>query len=172
MRQSITTTAIASAQDTPPTENQSRSDIGRPLAILYDARGSERFDTLASGAGRREIALECRARLDPSHLSCTAANGEVWPSTRRLASARRAAGTKAGRSGFITRRDDPMPDPREPTPTIPPAQDPLRDPVPPPMSDPPATPYRDPVVPPAPGPGESPVRDPQPPPFQDPPQRT
>ena len=65
-----------------------------------------------------------------------------------------------------------MPDPREPTPTIPPAQDPLRDPVPPPMSDPPATPYRDPVVPPAPGPGESPVRDPQPPPFQDPPQRT
>jgi len=55
-----------------------------------------------------------------------------------------------------------MPDPQQPTPTIPPAQDPLRDPVPPPMQDPPATPYRDPVVPPSPGPGESPVRDPQP----------
>ena len=64
-----------------------------------------------------------------------------------------------------------MPDPKEPTPNIPPA-DPAwaaaRDRAAGPA---PATPYRDPVVPPAPGPGESPVRDPEPPPYQDPPQR-
>ena len=50
-----------------------------------------------------------------------------------------------------------MSDPVSPTPPIPPAQDPLRDPMPPPMQDPPAQPFRDPVVPPAPGPGESPL---------------
>src|SRR5207249_2648535 len=82
-------------------------------------------------------------------------------------------GTKRENAALaVSHRGGAMPDPRDPTPNIPPAQDPLRDPVVPPMQDPPATPYRDPVVPPAPGPGESPVHDPQPPPYQDPPQRT
>src|SRR5882757_11467497 len=82
-----------------------------------------------------------------------------------------ARGTKPESGALSGDRGGHMSDPTSPTPPIPPAQDPLRDPVPPPTQDPPAQPFRDPVVPPAPGPGESPVHDPMPPPYQDPPQR-
>ena len=80
-------------------------------------------------------------------------------------------GTKPESGALSGNRGGHMSDPIVPTQPVPPAQDPLRDPVPPPTQDPPAQPFRDPVVPPQPGPGEPPVHDPQPPPYQDPPQR-